>query len=71
MAPHAQEFTGEYRHDLGDMQIGAIYKDVPNTQHFTGDDTANAQRAHELITDDPDKYREVADWAGPVCDGMD
>jgi hypothetical protein len=72
MAPHLEHFTGKYRHDLGDMQIGGIWEEVPLTKHFSGDNTTNnAKLTHKNAKKDPENYREVADDAGEVCPGYD
>ena len=53
---------------MGEFATGAIYEEVPLTQHFTGDTTTNnAQLAHRRAKQDPENYREVADDAGHVC----
>ena len=70
MSPHLEHRIG-YTNDIGSMTIGAIWKSVPNTQHFTGDTvTNNSITSHQLASDDPENYREVADIAGDVCDGF-
>lgn len=68
MVPHVEEFTGKYQHDLGDMATGGIYTEVPGTSHATGDQTEEAKKAHQLVQQDAEKYREVADELGSVCD---
>jgi hypothetical protein len=69
MAPHCEELTG-YRATIGGHSFGGIWKEVADTKHFTGDNTGNAKKSHKLATEDPFKYREVADDAGVVCSGF-
>lgn len=48
--------------------FGTHWEAVPDTNHRTGDfDSKNARRAHELLTGDRDKYREVKDHKGKPC----
>ena len=69
MSPHLEQIVG-YIHDLGISTTGGVWEPVPNTQHFTGDIvTNNAILSHQLAESDPEKYREVSDFAGDVCKG--
>ena len=72
MTPHLEHFTGEYEHDMGIMATGGIWKEVPLTKHFSGDDTTNnAKLSHQRAKEDPENYQEVSDDAGDVCPGYD
>jgi len=76
MAPHVEEFTGEYRGTVGDRGsesgFGSIYVEVPGTKHETGDTASpEAIMAHTLVESDSLKYREVHDNLGGKCESTE
>ncbi len=48
------------------------WKVVPGTMHLTGDISSDeAIKAHNLLTEDSEDYREVPDFKGRQCKNVD
>ena len=69
LAPHIEEkcqaVVGDHSSEL---TFGTHWDPVPDTYHRTGDvKSENAKRAHEILANFPDKFREVKDRMGKPC----
>ena len=47
--------------------FGTHWEKVPGTDHWAISKTKAAQKAHTLVGNDPENYREVEDWMGKPC----
>ena len=67
MAPHIEEY--KQIPARGDTSSGT-WVEVPNSDHLTNDPSLSTLICHLGVKLNPDKYREVRDHYGPVCDTM-
>lgn len=69
MAPHLEVRSQATVGDRGvEIKFGSLWDTVPGTMHKTGDVLSeNSIKAHKLLADEPDNYREVPDYNGKLC----
>ncbi|OGZ27981.1 MAG: hypothetical protein A2427_01435 [Candidatus Nealsonbacteria bacterium RIFOXYC1_FULL_40_7] len=58
MAPHIEQYMPSYD----------IWLTLAETHHSTHDDSPAIRKIHDLAATNPQKYRELGDELGPVCD---
>lgn len=68
MSPHLEEKCQTTVGEGIKHTLRTYWEPVPDTYHRTGDvKSENARRAHEILANFPDRFREAKDREGRPC----
>ncbi len=70
MAPHLEQLCS-FKPGVYPGLEGDVFLPISDTEHYSNIATDAAKKSHELAKKYPDKFREVADGDGEVCEGYD